>query len=37
MKSVVILGLSLVLGLVLVNMAFATERVVVCEEAYAEY
>ncbi len=37
MKSVVMLGLSLVLGLVSVNMAFAADRVVVCEEAYAEY
>lgn len=36
MKSVVILGLSLVLGLVSVNMAFAAERVVVCEEWYQE-
>lgn len=36
MKRVVILGLSLVLGLVSVNMAFAAERVVVCEEAYSE-
>lgn len=36
MKSTVILGLSLVLGLVLVNMAFAAERVVVCEELYQE-
>ena len=36
MKSVVMLGLSLVLGLVSVNMAFAAERVVVCEELYQE-
>lgn len=36
MKNVVILGLSLLLGLVLVNMAFAAERVVVCEELYQE-
>lgn len=36
MKRVVILGLSLVLGLVSVNMAFAAERVVVCEELYQE-
>ena len=36
MKSVVMVGLSLVLGLVSVNMVFAAERVVVCEEAYSE-
>lgn len=36
MKSVVMSGLSLVLGLVLVNIAFAAERVVVCEEWYQE-
>ena len=36
MKSVVMVGLSLVLGLVSVNMVFAAERVVVCEELYQE-
>jgi hypothetical protein len=36
MKSNLALGMSIILGLMLVNIAHAAERVVVCEEAYSE-
>ena len=36
MKQNVVLGLLVVLGLTMVNMAHAAERVVVCEEDYQE-
>ena len=36
MKVNVVLGLSIVLGLLMINTLHAAERVVVCEEAYSE-
>ena len=36
MKSNLALGMSILLGLMLVNIAYAAERVVVCEELYQE-
>lgn len=36
MKNSVVIGLSIILGLMMVNMVYAAERVVVCEELYQE-
>jgi hypothetical protein len=36
MKGSISLGLSVILGLMMVNMVHAAERVVVCEELYQE-